>query len=95
MPNYHCISFERNGIKIPLKLSGTFSYLYFLLPNVKEINYCDKVFITLDSDNWNPQCGSFQKNDNAMTKFEGDIMEYERRADYAMEISDENDVFQN
>ena len=30
-----------------------------------------------------------------MTKFEGDIMEYERRADYAMEISDENDVFQN
>ena len=30
-----------------------------------------------------------------MTKFEGDIVEYDRMTDYAMYISDENDVFQN
>ena len=30
-----------------------------------------------------------------MTNFEGDIMEYDRRTDYAIEISDDNDMFQN
>ena len=28
-----------------------------------------------------------------MTNFEGNIVEYERRNDYAMEISDENEMF--
>ena len=34
------------------------------------------------------------ENDNTITNFEGDIVEYEISTDYAMEISDENDMFQ-
>ena len=30
-----------------------------------------------------------------MTTFEGDIVENERRTEYAMEISDDNEMFQN
>ena len=30
-----------------------------------------------------------------MTNFEGDIVKYEKRTDYKMDISDENDMFQN
>ena len=52
----HCISFEINDLNIPLKLSGTFSYFYSLRPHMKEIQEQDKVFITPDSDDWNPHC---------------------------------------
>ena len=60
----HCISFEINDENIPLKLSGTFPYFYSQLPFVKELQESKNVFITLDSDDWNPQCESFENNYN-------------------------------
>ena len=56
--------------------------------------YCEKVFIMSGSDDWNPHWKYFETNENAMTNFEGDIVEDERRTDYAMEISDDNYMFQ-
>ena len=60
-PSDHWRSFEINYIKILLKLSGTFSYLYYRVPHVKELQEWDKVFITPDSDNWNPHYEYFEK----------------------------------
>ena len=93
MSSYHCISLERNDLKIPLKLSGTSSYIYSQLPHMKEIQECKKVFITPGSDDWNPHCEYFEKNENIMTNFEGEIVEYKRKTNDAMEISDSNDMF--
>ena len=64
-------------------MSGAFSYLYSRLSHVKDIQECDKVFIIPDSDNWNSHYKYFEKNENSMTNFEGDIVEDERRTDYA------------
>ena len=52
--NDHYISFERNDSKTPMKFSVTFSYFYFLLSYVKEIQDCYKLFITPGSDDWKP-----------------------------------------
>ena len=73
-PSDHCISFERNNLKIPMKVSGTFSYFYSQLPYVKELQEREKVFITLDSGDWNPHCGYFEKYENEMTNFEVEIV---------------------
>ena len=93
--SYHCISLERNDLKIPLKLSGTLSYFYSRLLHVKEIQECKKVFITQDSDDWNPHCEYFDKNENVMTNFEVEMVEDKRNTNYAMEISNYNNMFQN
>ena len=82
-PSDPFISFESNDFKIPLKLSGIFLYFYFRLAHVKELQECFKVFITRGSDNWNAHCEYFDKHNNAMTKFEDDIVEDYRSTDYA------------
>ena len=62
---------------------------------MKDLQDRNKVFITPVSDDWNPHCGSFEKNDNSMNNFEGDIVEDQISTDYAVEISDDNGMFQN
>ena len=49
---------------------------------MKDIQECNRFFITLDSDNWNSHCESFEKNWNSMTNFEGDVVEDKRNANY-------------
>ena len=56
-----CISSERNDLKILLKLSGTFSYLYSRPLYVKEQSYYDKVFMTPDINDSNPKCKYCEK----------------------------------
>ena len=75
-------------------MSGTFSYFYYPFSHVKDLQECDKLFITTDSDDWNPHRKSFEKNKNAMNNFEGDIVENERRTDHEMDIIDDSDMFQ-
>ena len=40
--------------QIPFKLMNTFSYFETCRPTMKELQTCDKVFITPDSLKWNP-----------------------------------------
>ena len=94
-PSDHCILFENNDLKIPLKLSGTFSYFYSQPPHVKDLQECDKVFITPDSDNWNPHCEYLRKIRMQRLIFEGEIVKDKRNTNYTMDISDEYDMFQN
>ena len=53
------------------------------------------MFITPDSDDWNTHCKYFEKNENAMTNFECDIVDDKRKTNYAMYISNEYGMFQN
>ena len=49
--NNHCILFKNSDLKIPLQLLGTFLYFYARLPIIKELHYCDKIFIISDTSN--------------------------------------------
>ena len=78
-----------------MKLYGTFSYLYSRILHVNKLQECDTVFIMPDSNNWNSQCEYFGKDENAMINFEDEILEDKKNTNYAMEISDDNDMVEN
>ena len=85
----HCIIFKNADLKIPLQLSGTFSYFHTRLPTIKELHHCDKVFITPDASDWNPNCTSFELNERTITNFEGELQEPHRHSNVHMSIEDE------
>ena len=92
----HCIRFSSCELRIPLQLTGTFSYFHSRMPTVQELYDCDKVFITPDASDWNPHCMSFERNERAMLNYEGEIVGDERRLNLPMETDDEEakDVFE-
>ena len=87
----HCVSFEHSVLCIPLQLNGEFSYFQTRLPNERELHECEKVFLTPDSSDWNPQCPSYKRNERQMLDFEGNISEPSRRSKYQIVFEDEDD----
>ena len=55
----HCITFEDSDLRIPLQLSGVFSYFHTRKPTLSELHECPKLFLTPDANDWNPHCQSF------------------------------------
>ena len=49
--NDHCIFHKEAGLHIPLQLNGIFSFFHSWKPTSKELNTCNKVFLTPDSSN--------------------------------------------
>ena len=54
-----CMLFPQSELRIPLKLNGIFSYFNTRKPLPSELCTKDKIFITPDSVEWNPNCQSF------------------------------------
>ena len=69
----HCISFKDTDLRIPLQLSGVFSYFNTRKPLASELYSKDKIFITPDASEWNPHCLSYSHNESVMTNYEGEI----------------------
>ena len=91
----HCIIFKESELRIPLQLKGIFSYFPSRQPTIDELHNCDKVFITPDSSDWNPNCSSFEMNERAMLDYNGDLNPPERRLNNPMETEDEiKDLFE-
>ena len=91
----HCIIFPECELKIPLQLFGIFSYFHSRLPTVTELHECDKVFITPDSNDWNPNCLSFENNERSMLDYDGEMSHPERRSNIPMQVEEEaKDVFE-
>ena len=91
----HCITFRESDLRIPLQLIGTFSYFHSRMPHVDELQNCDKIIITPDSEDWNPHCESFEQNERSMLNYEGEMNTDERQSQLQMEIDpDEDDLFE-
>lgn len=76
----HCISFQDSELKIPLQLNGTFSFFHTRKPTENELSSCDKIFITPDTDHWNPYCTSFALNEQSMLNYEGEMTDPNKRS---------------
>ena len=63
----------------PLKFSGIFSYFNSIKPFPSELRYKDKLFITQESDEWNPIYPLFEINDSTMADHEGLTTNLNRR----------------
>ena len=59
----HCITFEDSDLRIPLQLSGVFSYFHTRKQTLSELHECPKLFLTPDANDWNPHCQSFETNE--------------------------------
>ena len=55
----HAITFEDEGLRIPLHLNGIFSYFHSRAPTPDEIAYADPILLTPNSDNWDPHLEHF------------------------------------
>ena len=87
----HCISFHSCDLRIPLSLTGIFSCFQTRMPTVGELESCDKVFITPDSSDWNPNCDSFADNEKSRINFHGEISEPNRWLNDDMLLDDDED----
>ena len=90
-PDDHCILFSESELRIPLKLNGIFSYFNSRKPLPSELHGKDKIFITPDSTEWNPNCPSFEINEKAITDHEGFITDMNKRANKPMQLIDDPD----
>ena len=52
----HCNTFEDPDLRIPLQLSGVFSYFCTRKTTLSELHECPKLFLTPDVNDWNPHC---------------------------------------
>ena len=62
----HAIIFENNGLKIPLKLNGIFSYFDTSKPTENQVQNCDDVYLLTPEHNWNPHIDVYAKNEENM-----------------------------
>ena len=85
----HYIIFPECELKIPLQLFGIFLYFHSRLPTVTELHECDKVFITPDSNDWNPNCLSFEQNERSMLDYDSAMSHPERRSEIPMQVEEE------
>lgn len=87
--------FPECELKIPLQLFGIFSYFHCRLLTVTELHECDKAFNTPDSNDWNPNCLSFEQNERSMLDYDGEMSHPERRSNIPMQVEEESkDVFE-
>ena len=56
----HSISFYHFDLPIPLQLNGMFSCFHMRIKDERELNECEKLFLTLDSSDWNSYCQSYE-----------------------------------
>ena len=87
----HCISIPDSDLRIPLQLNGVFSYFHTRVPTERELNECEKVFLTPDASDWNPHCKSYELNERSMLDFEGNLSEPSRRLNHQVVFEDEDD----
>ena len=77
----HVIIIPReNNLHIPLQLNGIFSFFHTRRPTPDEIRHTDDIiFLTPDSDSWDPYSRHYAENEAAMLDWEGNMMEEKYR----------------
>ena len=72
----HSIFDEESGLRIPLSLNGIFSAFKTRSPSeneIEEIENYQSIFITPDSNVWDPYNGSYRINEDSLADPRGDI----------------------
>ena len=76
----HCITFEDSNLRIPLQLSGVFSYFHTRKPILSELHESPKLFLTPDANDWNPHCQSYETNELSMITCKGELADKNQRS---------------
>ena len=68
----HAITFPETGFRIPLSLSGTFSFFPTTKPSVDDLIDPEEVYI-LTPTTWNPHLDVYARNEESMLDWEGNL----------------------
>ena len=87
----YCILFDQSDLQTPLQLNGLFSCFCTRVLTERELYECEKLFLTLDSSDFNPHCQFYERNELSMLDFEGNMPESSRTTKYQVVFEDEDD----
>ena len=90
----HSVYCKKINLIIPLKIEGIFSVFETRQLNATEIaetGEYDIVFISPDTDSWNPNCETWGDQEDFMLDQDGDIIQYEVKK--PVEIIEESEYF--
>jgi len=62
----HSIRFKDSSLHIHVQLKGIFSYVQTRKPSPDELIHNGNIFLTPDSEDWNPYFTSFSQNEPSM-----------------------------
>jgi hypothetical protein len=68
----HAITFPETGFRIPLSLTGTFSFFPTSKPSVNDLIDPEEVYI-LTPTTWNPHLDVYARNEESMLDWEGNL----------------------
>ena len=87
--NDHCIVFPNMSFRIPLKLTGVFSYFNTRKPTDDELENTSEVYV-LTPEKWNPNNEAYAMNEGNMLDWRGNIVEKKHRSTILLsEIEDD------
>ena len=66
----HAITFPETGFRIPLSLTGTFSYFPTTKPSIDDLTEPEEVYI-LTPTTWNPHTDAYANNEESILDWEG------------------------
>ena len=82
----HSLFFPAAAVRIPLSLSGIFSFFPSRCPTLDELNLADEVLLlTPDGHSWNPYSTAYANNEASMLDWEGNLTEPTSRHRYLVE----------
>ena len=90
---HHSLLFKEDELRIPLRLSGIFSYFHHRHPEIKEIEHLQVLFLTPDSASWDPHSSHYASDEDAFIDNNGYIIE--RPAKKARFLIDDEDTVDN
>jgi hypothetical protein len=82
----HAIIFPDDDLQILLQLNGIFSYFHTQVPTIDEMQYNDPIFLTPDSDNWDPYSNHFAENENSMLDWEGNMIPKRQQSKHLLDF---------
>ena len=68
----HAITFPETGFRIPLSLTGTFSYFPTTKPSIEDLTDPEEVYI-LTPTTWNPHSDAYANNEESILDWEGNL----------------------
>ena len=87
----HSIRFKDSNLHIHLQLKGIFSCFRTRKPSPDELMHNDKIFLTPDSEDWNPHCTSFSDNESSMINYRGEISNDSHQSSHLMLLPPKRD----
>lgn len=81
---------KENNLHIPLQLNGIFSFFHTRCPTEDEIGHCENIiFLTPDSESWDPYSSHYAENEASMLDWEGNMMEERFRVNKKAKVDDD------